>query len=156
MPCSSSRSANVSDVSPAGTSSQRYIVASLPATRMPLRAKRSSRSARLRPYRARVSATCASSPHATTEARWTNSCGAVPTVGRNAFSAPISVGSPAAKPLRYPVIELRFESVLKTITLVRSASCSADAGGSSNQSSVYASSEATTKPCSRASPASRS
>ena len=54
MPCSSSRSANASEVSPAGTSSQRYIVASLPATRMPFRSKRSSRSARLRPYLARV------------------------------------------------------------------------------------------------------
>ena len=40
---------------------------------------------------------------------------------------------------------------MKTTTFVRSASCSAEAGGSSNQSSVYASSEATTKPCSRAS-----
>ena len=83
-----------------------------------------------------MSATWVSSPQAVTEARWTNSCGAVPTVGRKAFSAAISVGSPAAKPLRYPVIELRFESVLKTTTLVRSPSCSAEAGGCSNQSSV--------------------
>src|SRR5919204_33252 len=38
----------------------------------------------------RVRSTCASSPHATIEARWTNSCGAVPTVGRNLRSAAIA------------------------------------------------------------------
>ena len=32
--------------------------------------------------RSRARSTCPSSPHATIEARWTNSCGAVPTVGR--------------------------------------------------------------------------
>jgi hypothetical protein len=43
------------------------------------------------------------------------------------------------------------ERVLKTATFVWSVSCSAEAGGCSNQSSVYASSDATTKPYSRAS-----
>ena len=52
-----------------GTASQRYIVASLPATRIPFRSKRSSKSARLRPYRSRVCSTCSSLPHATTDAR---------------------------------------------------------------------------------------
>jgi hypothetical protein len=60
----------------------------------------------------------------------------VPTVGRNALSADTSAGSPATKPLRYPVIEERFDSVLKTATFVRSPTCSAEAGGDSNQSSV--------------------
>ena len=100
--------------------------------------------------------TCSSSPQATTEARWTNSCGAVPTFGRNRRSASISAGSPATKPLRKPVIDERFESVLNATTFVQSSSWSAEGGGSSNQSSLYASSEARTKPCSRASTASRS
>ena len=40
--------------------------------------------------------------------------------------AAISCGSPAAKPERYPVIDERFESVLKTSTFVRSATCRAE------------------------------
>src|SRR5688572_31577109 len=73
--------------------------------------------------------------------------------GRNRRRAPTSAGSPATKPLRKPVIEERLERELNTTTFVQSSSWSADGGGSPNQSSVYASSEASTKPCSRASPA---
>jgi hypothetical protein len=64
-----------------------------------------------------------------------------PTVGRNFRSASITGAGAAVKPDRYPVIDERLESVLKTTTLVRSDTCSADAGGSSNHSSEYASSE---------------
>jgi hypothetical protein len=78
-----------------------------------------------------VAATCASSDHATTAARWTNTCGAVPTVGLNCFSAAISSGSPATNPERYPVMDERFESVLKTATFVRSETWIDDAGASS-------------------------
>jgi hypothetical protein len=56
--------------------------------------------------------------------------------GRNVRNAAMSSGSPATKPLRNPVIEERFESVLKTTTLVQSSSSRADGGGSSNQSSL--------------------
>ena len=104
----------------------------------------------MRAYASRVRTTCASSPHATTDARWTNSCGAVPTLGRKRRSAAISSGSPATKPLRNPVIEERFDSVLNATTFVQSSSCSTEGGGSSNQSSLYASSDASTKPCARA------
>ena len=38
--------------------------------------------------------------HATTDARWTNSCGAVPTVGRYAFNAAMTSGGAATKPER--------------------------------------------------------
>ena len=73
-----------------------------------------------------------------------------------ASSAATISGGAQTKPERYPVIDERFESVLKTTTFVRSATCSADTGGSSNQSSEYASSEQTRKPCSRARAASSS
>ena len=155
-PLSSSRAAWPSDVSPSGTAIQRYIVAGPPASRRPLRPRTSRSSSRFRRYDSRARSTCASSPQATTDARWTNSCGAVPTFGRNRRRASTSSGSPATNPLRKPVIDDRFESVLNATTFVRSASCSAEGGGSSNQSSVYASSEASTKPRSRASDASRS
>ena len=47
--------------------------------------------------------------------------------------------------------------MLNTATFVRSATCSADAGGSAPKySSEYASSDATTKSCDRASSAARS
>src|SRR3954452_1256707 len=47
-PSSSSRVASSSELSPAGTSSQRYIVAALPATRTPLRDSAGRRTSRLR------------------------------------------------------------------------------------------------------------
>src|SRR5581483_847714 len=96
-------------------------------------------------YRVRVSSTWRSSFHAATDARWTNSCGAVPTVGRYAFSAAMTSGGAATKPERYPVIDERLLKVWKTITRERSRTCSADGGGESNHSSVYASSEAIRK-----------
>ena len=79
--------------------------------------------------RSRVRSTWSSSPQAATDARWTNSCGATPTFGRYAFSAAMSSGSPATKPERYPVIDERFESVLKTTTFAPVGDLSADAGG---------------------------
>ena len=57
-----------------------------------LRSSTGSRTSRLRPYRSRAASTCSSSPQATIEARWTNSCGAVPTVGRYFLSASTSHG----------------------------------------------------------------
>ena len=64
-------------------------------------------------------------------------------------SAPRSASaSPATNPLRYPVIDERLLSVLSTTTLVRSPSCRrAPAGPSSNHSSLYASSEASSTSC---------
>ena len=57
--------------------------------------------------------------------------------------APMRSGSPAAKPLRYPVIDERLLNVCRTTTLLRSPVASALEGGASpNQSSLYASSEA--------------
>ena len=115
---------------------QRYIVAGPPASRTPVRANRSRKSARLRAYAARARSTCASSPHATTDARWTNSCGAVPTFGRYCRSAATSAGSPATKPERKPVIDERFDSVLKTTTSVEVVELQRGGGWRSNQSSL--------------------
>src|SRR5581483_5504200 len=95
MRCSSSRAAHASDASPPGTSTQRYIVASLAATRQPFRASTESSTSRFCPYAARVRTTCSSSPQATIDARWTNSCGAAPVDGREARSAPTRSGGPA-------------------------------------------------------------
>jgi len=74
----------------------------------------------------------------------------------NARSASATEVFAATNPERYPVIDERFDSVLKTTTFSRFATCSAETGGSSNQSSEYASSEQTRKPCPRASSAARS
>ena len=107
------------------------------------RANSSRKTRRFSAYRARLSSTWVSSFHAAIEARCTNSWGVTPTLGRSALRAPIRPGSPAANALRYPVIDDRLLSVLIARTLVRSPTCSADTGGGpSNQSSLYASSEA--------------
>ena len=119
-PRRSSRSAQASEVSPSGTSTQRYMVAAPAATRQPLRASTGRRTSRLRRYASRVRSTCASSLQATTDARWTNSCGAAPVEGRYVLSAETISGGPATKPERYPVIDERFESVWKTTTFDRS------------------------------------
>src|SRR5581483_10203368 len=55
-----------------------------------------------------------------------------------------------------PEAAQRIDSVLNTTTFVRSPTSSAETGGSSNQSSEYASSEQTRKPCVRARSASSS
>ena len=110
----------------------------------------------MRRYTSRTSRTCSSSPSAAIPAHWTNSCGAVPTDGLNARSASETSGGAQTKPQRIPVIDERFESVLKTTTFSRSATWSAETGSSPNQISEYASSEQSRKPCSRASSASSS
>src|SRR5205823_2323057 len=124
---------------------QRYIVASLAKISQPRPSTAGISTSRFARYRARVSSTWRSSFQATTEARCTNSCGAVPTVGRYDFRAATTSGGAATKPERYPVIEDRLLSVWKTTVRDRSAAWSAEGGGSSNHSSVYASSEPMTK-----------
>jgi hypothetical protein len=54
----------------------------------------------LAPVRVRARSTCASSLHATTDARCTNSWGAAPVDGRYVFSAETISGGPATKPER--------------------------------------------------------
>ena len=84
-----------------GVATQRYIVAGPPASRSPIAGEQVEEQLALARRRAaRARSTCSSSPQATTEARCTNSCGAVPTFGRNCFSAAISSGSPATNPER--------------------------------------------------------
>src|SRR5207248_9391089 len=138
-----------------GTSNQRNIVAPPPATRTPLPASVGNSASRLRRYASRVRSTCSSSFHATIDARCTNSWGAVPTDGRYCFNAPISSASAATKPERYPVIEERLLSVLKTATFPAARISSAEWGGLSNHSSEYASSQASRNSYSRDSAAAR-
>ena len=91
MPCSSSRVANASDPPGHGDPEvHRRGVAGDPQAAAPQCAADDARACAA--YRARVSSTCRSSFQAAIDARWTNSCGAVPTVGRNARSAATSVG----------------------------------------------------------------
>ena len=79
-----------------------------------------------------------------------NSCGVTPVAGRSRLRSAISPRSPATNPLRYPVIDERFDNVLIASTFVRSESWSTPGGGSSpNHSSEYASSDASTTSCIR-------
>lgn len=80
---------------------------------------------------------------------WMNSGVATPIRGRTFFIAAMTRASPAMSPERYAVMLLRLESVFTTMAWEKSGSvqaCSNPAGGASNQSSLYASSEATRKP----------
>ena len=82
------------------TASQRKNVASPPASRRPAGSSAGRSVSRLRRYTSRTASTCSSSDHAATEARWTNSCGAVPDRGRNARSASQIAGAAHTNPER--------------------------------------------------------
>ena len=98
----------------------------------------------------RFSSTWASSFHAATLARWTNSCGVTPTLGRSALSAAIRSGSPGREPAAVPGHRRALRQRVERQHVRRGPRPGARCGrASSNQSSLYASSEASSTSCAR-------
>ena len=124
--------------------------ATLPGDLDPVSREQLEEHARACARSARVArSTCASSLHAATDARWTNSWGVTPTRRAERLQRRDQLADRRPRTRSdSPVIDERLLSVLTTSTFVRSPTCSAEAGGPpSNHSSLYASSSASRKPC---------
>ena len=151
MPWRRRRSACDSDVSPSGTSIQRYIVAAPPASRSPLRAATSSSSARFRAYASRARSRAPRHPRRRPTRAVRTPAGRYrvrPEPAQRGDQLRVSRDEAAPEARHRGALRERVEhdDVRPVVEL------QGRGGGSSNQSSVYASSEASTKPCARASP----